>query len=225
MTVVTIVPNAAGTWTQLHYATGASHYAQLNIDDNHYVATNPTAYKPGDADLNGTVEMADVTRIQRVILGLDPSTDECDFNQDGTTDSGDVTNLQNHILGAYTFLTRIDLYNLQNPSIPVGAIINSVTANWRIRGGPSGLSVVEAVLYLAGNYSYSFAYTTTTSWADKSYAMNRPGGGSWGYTDFTDLQAGFRMIRATSSNAKASELSIDIDYTEALEKSLMAVIG
>jgi hypothetical protein len=43
--------------------------------------------------------MADVTRVLREILGLDPITPGADANQDGQTNMGDVTKIQKIILG------------------------------------------------------------------------------------------------------------------------------
>jgi len=45
----------------------------------------------GDANMNGVVDMADVTMVERIILGLDPPTVCADCNQDGYINMADVT--------------------------------------------------------------------------------------------------------------------------------------
>ncbi len=55
--------------------------------------------KPGDANGDGVVNMADVTKVQRIILGLDPPTIGADANLDGVINMGDVTKIMMIILG------------------------------------------------------------------------------------------------------------------------------
>jgi len=54
---------------------------------------------PGDANGDGVVNMADVTRVLREILGLSPITSGADANQDGQINMADVTKIQKIILG------------------------------------------------------------------------------------------------------------------------------
>ena len=54
---------------------------------------------PGDANGDGVVNMADVTKVQRIILGLDPPTIGADANMDGVINMGDVTKIMMIILG------------------------------------------------------------------------------------------------------------------------------
>ena len=56
-------------------------------------------YRPGDADGDGLETMGDVTKIERIILGLDPQNAGCDANLDGELNMGDVTKLERIILG------------------------------------------------------------------------------------------------------------------------------
>jgi hypothetical protein len=53
----------------------------------------------GDANEDGKVNMGDVTKVERIILGLDPPTCSCDANRDGKTNMGDVTRIERVILG------------------------------------------------------------------------------------------------------------------------------
>jgi len=54
----------------------------------------------GDANGDGGVDMGDVTKIERMILGLDNPSANADANQDGDVDMGDVTKTERLILGA-----------------------------------------------------------------------------------------------------------------------------
>ena len=55
--------------------------------------------KSGDASIDGVVNMADVTLVERIILGLNPPTAGADANGDGTINMGDVTKIERFILG------------------------------------------------------------------------------------------------------------------------------
>ena len=56
-------------------------------------------YQPGDANQDGVINMADVTKVERIVLGLAPPTLEADANQDGEINMGDVTKIERIILG------------------------------------------------------------------------------------------------------------------------------
>jgi hypothetical protein len=53
----------------------------------------------GDADMNGGVNMGDVVKVERVILGLSVETSNADANRNGSVDMGDVTKIERTILG------------------------------------------------------------------------------------------------------------------------------
>ena len=55
--------------------------------------------QPGDANGDCEVDMSDVTKVERIILGLDPTTPCADCNQDGEIDMSDVTCIERIILG------------------------------------------------------------------------------------------------------------------------------
>jgi hypothetical protein len=56
-------------------------------------------WKHGDANGDGKVNIGDVTKVERVILGLDPVTCASDANGDGFVNMGDVTKIERLILG------------------------------------------------------------------------------------------------------------------------------
>ncbi len=53
----------------------------------------------GDANGDGVVNMADVTTIERMLLGLDAPTESADANGDGQIDMGDVIKVERIICG------------------------------------------------------------------------------------------------------------------------------
>ena len=57
------------------------------------------AYRVGDANANGIIDMADVTKVEREILRLDPPTIWADCNQDDAINMADVTCIERKILG------------------------------------------------------------------------------------------------------------------------------
>ena len=54
---------------------------------------------PGDANLDTKLNMGDVTKVERIILGLDSRTCSCDANGDGKINMADVTKIERIILG------------------------------------------------------------------------------------------------------------------------------
>ncbi len=59
----------------------------------------------GDANLNGQVDMGDVTYIERAILAWIPKTPAMDTNLDGIVNMGDVVQVERIILGIDNFIT------------------------------------------------------------------------------------------------------------------------
>lgn len=54
----------------------------------------PPQFKPGDANHNGEVDMGDVTKVERIILGLDNPVTEADANSSSVIDMGDVVAIE-----------------------------------------------------------------------------------------------------------------------------------
>jgi hypothetical protein len=61
--------------------------------------SDPDLLLYGDANQDGIVNIGDVTKIERQILGLDAATPEADANRDGVVNIGDVTTTERIILG------------------------------------------------------------------------------------------------------------------------------
>jgi hypothetical protein len=58
-----------------------------------------TIFLRGDVNGDGLVNMGDVTKVERIILGLDMATPGADANGDGLINMGDVTRIERIILG------------------------------------------------------------------------------------------------------------------------------
>ncbi|MBN2240053.1 MAG: dockerin type I repeat-containing protein, partial [Dehalococcoidales bacterium] len=54
---------------------------------------------PGDADGNGTINVLDMTKVARIILGFDPETPGSDTDLNGTVNVLDMTLIARIILG------------------------------------------------------------------------------------------------------------------------------
>ena len=57
------------------------------------------AVPPGDAQVDGVVNAADITAVERIIALLDPPTTGADASEDGTIDSRDITMIERKIAG------------------------------------------------------------------------------------------------------------------------------
>jgi len=80
-------PGLTGT---VIYNTNANFASEEPIDD---------APKYGDANSDGSINMGDVTKIERVILGLDIPSLNADANANNSIDMGDVVKVERTILG------------------------------------------------------------------------------------------------------------------------------
>jgi hypothetical protein len=106
LTLGTGTLNASGlaTYTTSDFAAGSHNITAVYGGDSNFAASTSAiliqnVWKRGDAIGDGTVNMADVTKVERVILGLDPPTIGCDAIGDGVITMGDVTKIERIILG------------------------------------------------------------------------------------------------------------------------------
>lgn len=56
-------------------------------------------FRPGDANGDGVVDAADITLIERIIVGLEPYTPAADANRDGKLNTADITTVERMIAG------------------------------------------------------------------------------------------------------------------------------
>ena len=75
------------------------------------MTTTPSAelngnVKRGDLNGDGKISALDIIKVQRLIVGLDPTLDEvlpvADVNQDGKISALDIIKIQRHIVGLET---------------------------------------------------------------------------------------------------------------------------
>jgi hypothetical protein len=92
---------------------GETVYFSVNYGGNAVAAPNGTFERrvgfvyhplrlsciPGDANGDGVVDTGDITKVKRIIMGLDPPTPCADANQDGFIDTGDITKIKRIIMG------------------------------------------------------------------------------------------------------------------------------
>jgi hypothetical protein len=83
-------------------------FAQGSVSGNHSISEslytgNCSYLEPvfGDVNEDLRVSIGDVTKIERIILGLDPVTAGADANVNGVVDMGDVVKVERMILGLY----------------------------------------------------------------------------------------------------------------------------
>jgi hypothetical protein len=93
--------NGVAAFSGLSINKAGSGYTLTATTGNFTVATSGAfnVVHHGDAKLDGKVDIADVTYVERVILGLDLPTPGCDANGDGKINIGDVTKIERIILG------------------------------------------------------------------------------------------------------------------------------
>jgi hypothetical protein len=92
--VVSGIPTGAGTFSIVFDVVDSSAPA-----DHLSKAVTIKIYAKGDANADWKVNILDVTKVERIILGLDPITCACDANGDGKVNILDVTKVERFILG------------------------------------------------------------------------------------------------------------------------------
>ena len=58
-----------------------------------------TSVLPGDANGDGNINALDITKVERIIAGLDTETPGADANQDGNINALDITKVERIIAG------------------------------------------------------------------------------------------------------------------------------
>lgn len=107
-----------------------------------------------------------------------------------------------------------DTYNFPAHTANYGTI-NSVTVHVRAKKvGSSTNNIVIPCLRLSGTTVDGSSLGVTTSWADYSQVVSRPGGGSWSAADIDALQAGVkcRARGAGGESAQVTQVWIVVDY-------------
>jgi hypothetical protein len=93
---------SAGEHTVYVRATDAASPPNTTLEANYATDTftvAPPPWIPGDANEDGVVDILDVTKTERIIVGLDAETLGADANEDGVVDILDVTKIERIIVG------------------------------------------------------------------------------------------------------------------------------
>jgi len=85
----------AGTYPNVHF--GVTDGNLTDVED----ITITVKYPPGDANGDGSVDSLDITKLKRIIMGLDDPTPGADANGDGNVNALDITKIELIIMGAW----------------------------------------------------------------------------------------------------------------------------
>jgi hypothetical protein len=94
--------SAAGTISGTPTTTGAFTFA-VQATDGYLSASKSLSIqvtlKAGDANGDGLINSADITKVERIIVGLDSATSGADANSDGVINTADITKIERIIAG------------------------------------------------------------------------------------------------------------------------------
>jgi hypothetical protein len=90
---------ADGTYEYYAYTTDLTGNSAQTETRTLTIETTPSSYPPGDANQDGNVDSLDITKVERMIMGLDESTPEADANGSGEVNALDVTTIELIIIG------------------------------------------------------------------------------------------------------------------------------
>lgn len=82
--------------------TGISHSASYRMESGFWTGSAPSApapLQPGDANGDGDLNAVDITKVERIIAGLDLQTEGSDANRDGEVNALDITKVERLIAG------------------------------------------------------------------------------------------------------------------------------
>ena len=80
-------------------AIGLSQSTSYRLGSGYWYGIPVTECIPGDANEDGVVDVLDLVKVKRIILGLDPPTPGADANQDGDINVLDLVTIKRIILG------------------------------------------------------------------------------------------------------------------------------
>ncbi len=94
--------NSSGAITGTPAAAGETAFT-VTVTDGHLASSGAlsiqVSQEPGDANGDGQVDTADITRVERTIVGLDSATSGADANGDSVINSADITIIERKIAG------------------------------------------------------------------------------------------------------------------------------
>ena len=114
-----------------------------------------------------------------------------------------------------------DALALENPDIPAGATIDSVTVVFRARDNVADQGTAQPFLRLSGGETAGTAVNLTGSWATYRETLARPGGGAWSVADLNALQAVIGLARVGATDqADATQIYCEVRFTRSRRSGL-----
>lgn len=124
------------------------------------------------------------------------------------TYDGDTSYVWNNVAGDWVW----DAYNLQDPSLPAGAVITDLEVTMIVRAAYVASVAYRSGLRLSGSNTYGAVHTdSVATYHTFTDTVARPGGGSWSEADLEDLQVilGLDWI---SQQPLCSQIYVKINY-------------
>jgi len=90
--------DAPGVYSVILQMTDSTPTTRWEVRWN-YITVGPGGVIPGDANGDGVVNALDITKVERIIVGLDAETPGADANQDGVMNCLDITKIERIIAG------------------------------------------------------------------------------------------------------------------------------
>lgn len=202
------------TLSNVFINTSLGEYNIWYVTDSIYLYTDSTAGKINllikDTESSGTVYLrpnaaGDLTQIQHETAN--PHYEQVD---ESSPDDDTTKVYQNDEDG-----TATDLYHLSAPGFSGdGQDTFTVTHYYRARedsGGFAGYGYAEVKL---GSSTFEGSQDShTTSYANYSESVTRPGGGTWVSSDFDDIQAGIKIYAVAGGADHVTQVYLKVDYT------------
>ncbi|MBQ8270426.1 MAG: leucine-rich repeat protein [Bacteroidaceae bacterium] len=174
-------------YSSLNITTGSPYYGYVAAYANKVITTDDEDYIIiGDITDDGSVDVADITRLVAIILGNDEKTDAADLNNDGSVDVADITKLIAIILGT------------EKPQLP--SSLSFSQTNFTINVG----DVIELTSYLLPNAISNNNLTWTSSSTDVLSVANGV---------VTALQEGEAVITVRYNSELSADCSIVVIAT------------
>ncbi len=123
------------------------------------------------------------------------------------TNDGDTSYVEQGPVAA----TNVDLYEVENGTIPSYAIIDSVVVHTvTVR---SGSPVAQyPVIYLAGANVTGVGNASYAAYTDYGESLSRPGGGSWTYADIPNIQIGVQLASTGVLTVRSTQVYVVVNY-------------
>ena len=107
---------------------------------------------------------------------------------------------------------EIDTYGMTTTTIPVTSTITSVVVTGRAGEGATISSTIRLLVSLSGTSTYGTPFDSTSSFANFSSTLARPGGGNWAVADINAMEVGAELTSNGTHNLYLTQLFAEINY-------------